>query len=71
MAYVSVRTSEGSTIGNRLMALTASLRDRLAKRRLFRRTLRELQGLSARQLADLGLNRSMLRRMAWQAAYGH
>ncbi len=46
---------------------------RFARYRNFRRTLDELSGLSAHQLADLGLNRSMLRQAAYQAAYcqGH
>ena len=42
---------------------------RLARYRLYRQTLAELRGLGNRDLADLGLNRSMLRRVAWQAAY--
>lgn len=35
----------------------------------YRRTLNELAALSARDLADLGLHRSMLRRVAYQATY--
>jgi uncharacterized protein YjiS (DUF1127 family) len=38
--------------------------------RLYRRTLDELRELSNRELADLGLNRSMLRRAAFEAVYG-
>ncbi len=70
MSYVSVNKIEGASQGNRLATLIADLQDRLAKRRVFRTTLRELQGLSARELDDLGLNRTMLRRIAWQAANG-
>ena len=47
----------------------ASLRERNARRRLYRETLRELGQLSNRELSDLGLHRSMIRRVAWQAAY--
>ena len=36
--------------------------------RRFRRTLNELSDLSNRDLADLGLTRSMLKRVAYQAA---
>lgn len=42
---------------------------RFARHRRFRRTLNELSALSNRDLADLGLNRSMLKRVAYQAAY--
>jgi uncharacterized protein YjiS (DUF1127 family) len=38
--------------------------------RLYRRTLNELQGLSVREMDDLGLNRSMLRQAAFEAVYG-
>ena len=46
-----------------------SLRERLARRHSYRRTLNELSGLSAHQLADLGLHRSSLRQAAYQATY--
>jgi len=38
--------------------------------RLYRRTLNELQGLSVREMDDLGLNQSMLRQAAFEAVYG-
>jgi len=50
-------------------AFVETLREGIARRRLYRRTLSELSALSNGELADLGLNRSMLRRVAWQAAY--
>ncbi|MFY0310269.1 DUF1127 domain-containing protein [Leisingera sp. D0M16] len=37
--------------------------------RLYRKTVSELSELSARDLADLGLNRSEIKRVAYQAAY--
>jgi uncharacterized protein YjiS (DUF1127 family) len=37
--------------------------------RMYRKTVNELSALSSRELADLGLNRSMLKRVAYQAAY--
>lgn len=40
-----------------------------ARWRLYRRTLAEMSGLSDRALADLGLHRSMLKRVAWIAAH--
>lgn len=50
--------------------LLAGLRDALARRKVFRETLRELKGLSNRELADLGISRSMITRVATEAAYG-
>ncbi|CTQ32023.1 DUF1127 domain-containing protein [Jannaschia rubra] len=62
-------------------ATSATLRDRVAARldtariglgnwRTYRRTLNELSALSNRDLADLGLSRSMIRAIALEAAYG-
>ena len=48
-----------------------SLRARYAKWRLYRRTLNELAILTDRELADLGLPRTGLRGIAWQAVYGN
>ncbi|QBF31237.1 DUF1127 domain-containing protein [Thalassococcus sp. S3] len=45
------------------------VRSLFLRRKLYRETLNELSSLSNRDLADLGLNRSMLKRVAWQAAY--
>ena len=40
-----------------------------AKGRIYRVTLKELNTLSERELADLGMHRSELKRIAWRAAY--
>lgn len=37
--------------------------------RTYRKALNELRGLSNRELADLGLSRSMIKRVALEAAY--
>jgi uncharacterized protein YjiS (DUF1127 family) len=42
---------------------------RFNRYRLYRQTYNELSALDARQLDDLGLTRSMLKRVAFQAAY--
>jgi hypothetical protein len=55
---------------DRLSGLGATLSDKMAKRKVFLTTLRELQSLSNRDLADLGLSRSSLRGIALEAAYG-
>ena len=42
---------------------------KVARYRLYRETMNELSALSNSDLADLGLNRSMIKRLAYQAAY--
>jgi len=37
---------------------------------VFRRTYEELSALSTRELQDLGYSRSMITRLAYEAAYG-
>jgi len=55
---------------DRLGDFVKTLRTRRAKHRVYRQTLTELQALSDRELADLGLTRAMLRGLAMDAAYG-
>ena len=40
------------------------------RRAVYRQTVRELEALSARDLADLGIHRSMIETVAHEAAYG-
>lgn len=58
-----------STTG--LASLIEAAKTRFARYRMYRRTVNELSELSNRDLADLGLNRSMIRRVALQAAEEH
>ena len=46
----------------------ANAAERRAKYRIFKTTVRELDMLTNRELADLGLHRSELKRVAWEAA---
>lgn len=70
MAYATEQTPRSqSGLTGRFATVAAGLREHLARRRLFKETFRELAALSNRELGDLGLNRSMIRRIAWQAAY--
>lgn len=45
-----------------------AFRKQRARRAAFRNTVNELSKLSNRDLADLGIARSSIRRLAWQAA---
>ncbi|MDP5217837.1 DUF1127 domain-containing protein [Ruegeria sp. 2205SS24-7] len=46
-----------------------NLKNRFEQYRLYRRTLSELSALSDRDLADLGIHRSMIRQIAMEASY--
>ncbi len=48
----------------------AKVSEALARRKVYRQTLAELRALSGRELDDLGIHRSMITRVAYEAAYG-
>ena len=52
---------------NGLTALIEAAKNRYARYRIYRQTVNELSALSNRELADLGLHRSMIHQMAHQA----
>lgn len=71
MAYVNTtRTMESSRFAGKLSALIAEFRLALNRRAVYRQTFNELTALSDRELNDLGLDRSELRSIALDAAYG-
>ncbi|WP_408648460.1 DUF1127 domain-containing protein [Thalassococcus lentus] len=70
MAYTSnANVSLQSALAARFEEWRMDLRARLARRRVYKQTFGELSALSNRELADLGLNRTEIRRIAYQAAY--
>ncbi len=70
MAYSnSTRTAHGS-FADRLAAVRQTIRAALTRRSIYNQTWRELNGLSDRELADLGIHRADIARIARQAAYG-
>ncbi|MFY0635718.1 MAG: DUF1127 domain-containing protein [Vannielia sp.] len=70
MAYATAQNTATTGIMGRIEAFFEARRENAAKRRVYRQTLRELQALSNRDLADLGIAPSMIRSVAFQAAYG-
>lgn len=69
MAYASTYNTAQQGAADRLAAYGATLVERFQKARAFRKTISELSALPDAQLADMGLNRSMIRRVAYQAVY--
>ncbi len=61
----------GTSLTERFSAIRAQLSEKAAKRKVYRTTLSELESLSTRDLADLGLSRSMIKGIAYEAAYGN
>jgi len=57
------------TLLERLVAYKNDLAERHAKNRVYRETLDELQSLSSRELADLGMSPANLKSIAYEAAY--
>lgn len=68
MAVTSDYTAANSATFTGFSSLIEALKTRYTRHRMYRRTVNELSTLSARELADLGLHRSMIKRVAVQAA---
>ncbi len=69
MAYATEIRIPGAALIERTGTFMSSLADRFAKYQLYRNTVRELEALSDRDLADLGLHRSSIRSIALESAY--
>lgn len=70
MAYANSTRAVGVSLSDRLVATLTVLRAAIQRRRVYDQTRRELKALSDRDLADLGIHRSMIRTVAREAAYG-
>lgn len=70
MAYATeIHAAEGD-ITHRIAATLKSAGMRFANYRVYRKTVSELSALSSRELDDLGISRSMIKRISLEAAYG-
>lgn len=67
MAYLNTTTQNAVRTPN-LTGAFKSMATRYRQHRLYRETLNSLQDLSNRELADLGLHRHDLRRVAMEAS---
>jgi uncharacterized protein YjiS (DUF1127 family) len=71
MAFATEIHALNGDITHRIAAAFKSVAARYASYRVYRNTVSELSVLSSRELDDLGLSRSMIKRVALEAAYGH
>lgn len=70
MAYLNITSATGFGLMDRIAQAVKSAKIALHRRRVYSQTVAELRGLSNRDLADLGISRSMITRIALEAAYG-
>ncbi len=69
MAYADNSASLVAPKASGLSVIVANLTARLRRYRVYRETYNELMTLSDRELADLGMSRSMIRRLAIEASH--
>ena len=60
----------GPSLEARIHNLRARINDALARRKVYRDTLAELESLGSRELNDIGIAPTMIREIAREAAYG-
>jgi uncharacterized protein YjiS (DUF1127 family) len=68
MALMTDLRVHGPSLAERVATLREALAHRAAKRKAYRKTYDELSRVSERDLADMGLHRSMIPDVAKQAA---
>lgn len=70
MAYASAHSSRAAGLLAPLVEVFAAISAAWARSRVYSQTYNELNALTTRELNDLGISRSMISRLAHEAAYG-
>ncbi len=70
MAYVNTTRTVGHGLADRFAGIVKSIRLAAQRRAIYEQTVRELNGLTNRELADLGIARLNIQDVARVAAYG-
>lgn len=68
MAYVNTNRTAGFNLIERLADLRFAIAHRIARSRAYTTTLNELSAMTDRELADIGIARSMIPEIAMRAA---
>lgn len=71
MAHTSEINLAEASLADRFIALIAGWKETYATRQIYRQTVKELNGLTDRELSDLGIGRSSIRFIARMAVYGN
>lgn len=66
MAYIS---TQNVSVMDRVRGVIADFKTRAVQARVYRTTVAELSNLTSRELADLGIHRAEIKRIAYEAAY--
>ena len=69
MSAMDIFSRRSTTRQMGVAGLFGGITERVERYKTYRRTLDELSGLTDRELSDLGLSRTMLRAIAYKAAY--
>jgi uncharacterized protein YjiS (DUF1127 family) len=70
MAYMNTSSTAGFGYMDRAANVVKSVKEAIRRRRVYNQTVAELRALSTRELNDLAISRSMITRIALEAAYG-
>ena len=70
MAHVSTSFSTGFSFAARIEALVEAFKEAREQRQKYNQTVRELSGMSDRDLADIGISRFDIKDIAEQHVYG-
>lgn len=70
MAYVNANRIARKGLADRLAVVKDAVLTAIAQRRTYLRTVAELNSLTDRELADLGISRLGITEIAHEAAYG-
>ena len=70
MAYVNTSRAATFSPADRFSGLLAQVKASFARRAVYMQTVRELDALTDRELADLGISRLDVPTLAREAAYG-
>ncbi len=70
MAYVNTTRVARKGLMDRVLTVKDRIATALQQRRLYARTLAELNSLTDRELADLGISRLAISDLAHEATYG-
>ncbi|MBL9050409.1 MAG: DUF1127 domain-containing protein [Tabrizicola sp.] len=70
MAYVNTATAARKGLLDRVASLKDAVIAAIMQRRIYDRTVAELNALSDRELSDLGISRLGITEIAREAAYG-
>ena len=69
MAFITETRTHGITLVQRFTVLLENVAAARAQRKVYTTTVDELDNLSNRELADLGLTRASIKSIAYEAAY--